>query len=157
MVRGSTEKTFGYLLECMPTLKTLFVPYHQNALPARLDLADLQKEAARHGVTILTAAVDNKDDLNNVIQNIPEKADCLWMTHSRLIVANGEAIIKAATQQKIPVVSATAQSKNGALLAYAPNAKSMGRQASRIADKILGAPTPRTSEQKRRNTPSVLI
>ena len=137
MVRGSTEKTLGYLLECMPELKTIFVPYHQHELPARLNLKDLQKEADRFGITILTANIKNKNDINNVLQNIPKETDCLWVTHSSLIVNNADAIINAAAKRNLPVASPTAQAQKGALLSYAPTAKSMGKQASKIAAKIL--------------------
>ena len=137
MVRGSTAKTLAYLLECVPTLKTLFVPFNDNDLPARLNLQDLRQEADKHGIAIITADVDNRADIDNALQNIPKGTDAVWMTHSRLIIGNAAAIIEAATKQKLPVVSPAPQYKTGALLSYAPNAKYMGRQASRLADKIL--------------------
>ena len=141
MVRGSTPKTLGYLLECAPTIKTIFVPFHQQDLPARLSLQDLRQEAGKRGIAIITADVANRADLARVMQNIPPAADCIWLTNSHLIVDNAAAIIDAATKRKLPTASPTAQHKNGTLVSYAPDAREMGRQASQLADKILrGAP-----------------
>lgn len=137
MVRGSTAKTLGYLLECLPALKTLFVPLSHNDLPAQLDLHDLQQEADRHGIAIITADVASKTDIDTALQNIAKEADGVWMTHSHLIVDNAATIIEAATKQKLPVFSPTAQHQKGALLSYAPSSRFMGRQASTIAAKIL--------------------
>ena len=137
-VRGSTAKALGYLMECLPSLKTIFVPFHHHELPAQLTFKDLKKEADKFGITLLTADIDNKDDLTKALQNIPKETDAVWMTHSRLIVANAHAIIQAATKQNLPVVSPASQYRNGALLSYAPNPQSMGQQAGRLAVKVLG-------------------
>ncbi|MDH4321006.1 MAG: ABC transporter substrate-binding protein [Desulfobulbaceae bacterium] len=137
MVRGSTPNTLAFLLECAPAIKTIFVPFHQQDLPARLSLKDLRQEAAKHGIAIITADVAGKADLAKTLQNIPPAADCIWLTNSRLIVDNAAAIVDAATKRKLPVASPTAQHRNGALVTYAPDSTEMGRQASRIADKIL--------------------
>ena len=137
MVRGSTAKSLGYLIECVPTLKTLYVPYHHSDLAAQLTLKDLKKEADKYGITILTADINNKDDLTKALQNIPQNTDAVWMTHSRLIVTNATTFIKEALHRKLPVISPASQYRNGALLSYGANPKSMGQQAGRIALKVL--------------------
>ena len=136
-VRGSTAKSLGYLMECVPSLKTIFVPYHCKELPAQLTLVDLKKEADKFGITVLTADVHNEEELNKSLQNIPTKTDAIWMTHSHMIVASAPDIIKSATERNIPVVSPASQYRNGALLSYAPNPKSMGAQAGRLAVKVM--------------------
>ncbi|MDH3360598.1 MAG: ABC transporter substrate-binding protein, partial [Desulfobulbaceae bacterium] len=137
MVRGSTAKSLGYLMECLPNLKTIFVPFHSSELPAQLTLKDLKKEADKFGINILTSDVSNNSSLEMALQNIPKQADAIWMTHSRLIVENAPTIILAATKLKIPVISPASQYRNGALLSYAPNPQSMGQQAGKIAAKVL--------------------
>lgn len=137
MVRGSTAKSLGYLMECLPSLHTIFVPFHNTDLPAKLTLADLKKEADKYGIIVISTDISNQTELYNALENTPSASDAIWMTHSSLIVANAPSIIEAATKLNLPVVSPAAQYRNGALLSYAPSPKDMGQQASKIADKIL--------------------
>ena len=144
MARGSTAKALGYLLDILPAIKTIFVPFHRRDMAAQFTVQDLKQAAAIFDIEIITPELDNVAELNEVLQAIPAVADALWLTHSHLIVSNTAMIVEAAMQHNIPVASSSLQVKNGVLVSYGVESSSMGRQAGRLADKLLqGIPAAR--------------
>lgn len=137
MSRGGTFTTLEYLCTIVPSIKTIFVPYHEKDLAAQLTMDDLQEAAACCKVEVVPALFDSVVELDTVLANIPEQADALWLTHSHLIVSNASRIIGAATRKGLPVASSSSQYRHGALLSYGVDPARMGEQAARMADKIL--------------------
>ena len=69
-------------------------------------------------------------------------AKLIWLTCSHLLASNVDKIVKAAEKQNIPVASSThSRQKSGILVAYGEHDIGLGKQAARLADKLLkGAP-----------------
>lgn len=137
MTRGSTAKALDYLLDMLPSIKTIFVPYHYQDTAARLTVEDLNNAAAVFGIEIVTAEINDLADLKKVLQNIPDRADALWLTHSHLIVSNAAMIVEAAMGYNMPVASSASQGEKGALVSYGVKSSSLTRKACRLANKIL--------------------
>lgn len=136
-VRGSTGKALEILQTICPKAKTIFVPFHESDHAACITVKDLQVDASRFGVKFILARVESSEDIEKVMSNIPAKADAVWLTCSSLILSNSNIIVNAARLKGLPVAASTARHNEGALISYGEDDYSVGRQASRIAVKIL--------------------
>jgi putative ABC transport system substrate-binding protein len=143
-VRGSTGKALEWFLKTVPSAKRIFVPFHYTDKAAVQTVADLQEAASFFNVKLITQQIASEEDLNTVLAHIPADIDGIWITHSHLIMSNMQKIISAATLLKKPTISSTDQSTAGVMLCYAMSLDMIGRQASRMADKILHGASPAT-------------
>lgn len=142
--RGSTGKTLEWFLKISPTAKRIFVPFHHTDTAAIETLEDLEVAANFFNLELIIRNLSTEQELKEVLADIPVGTDALWMTHSHLIVSNINKIITAANALRIPTISSTGQTKKGAMVCYAPSHEKLGRQASRMADKILKGADPAT-------------
>ena len=140
--RGSTAKTLEWFVKSVPTAKRIFVPVHYTDKAAIQTMEDLESAAEFFGVELVIRKAGNKQELDKVLSDIPVDIDAVWLTHSHLIVSNIQQIIAAATALKKPVISSTGQHEKGLMLSYAPSHEKIGKQASRMADKLLTGVSP---------------
>jgi putative ABC transport system substrate-binding protein len=136
-VRGSAEKSLYYLKEIKPDLKNIYVPFHVGNGPALVCMRDLEKAAQKLGVRILSEDVRNEEELMASLDKIPAEAEAIWLSNSHLVVSFVAEIVEAGNRLKIPVASPVNQLSDGILVSYAPNHLLIGKQTSRLADKLL--------------------
>lgn len=141
-VRGSTQKALEILVSVFPDIKKVFVPFHASDKAAQLTVDDLEEAAGKLEIQLDLVNVDTFEDLDTALKNIPSSADAVFITHSHLILSRVKQIIAAATARKIPVASSASHYKEGVLISYSVEYSSMGRQASRLALKILSGIKP---------------
>lgn len=140
--RGSTGKALEWFLKSVPSAKRIFVPFHYTDNAATQTVADLQEAASFFNVKLITEKIASEEELDTLLAHIPTDIDGIWVTHSHLIISNIKKIVAAATLLKKPVISSTDQSTAGVMLSYAMSQDMIGRQASRMADKILSGVSP---------------
>lgn len=140
--RGSTGKALEWFLKTVPSAKRIFVPFHYTDKAAIQTVTDLQEAASFFNIELITRKITSAEELNTALAHIPADIDGIWVTHSHLIISNIKKIVAAATLQKKPVISSTDQSTAGVTLCYATSHDMIGRQASRMADKILRGASP---------------
>jgi putative ABC transport system substrate-binding protein len=143
-VRGSTAKALEWFLKAAPSAKRIFVPFHHTDPAAIQTLEDLQMAATSLNVELITKNVTNEEEILKVLTDMPHDIDAVWLTHSHLIISNVEQIVARATALHKPVVSSTGQYTKGVMLCYAMAPEMVGKQASRMADKILTGTSPAT-------------
>ncbi len=141
-VRGSTQKALEMLVTVVPQVKNIFVPFHVSDKAAQLTVVDMKKAAAKLRVKLHLGEVKTAAELDKVILNIPADTDAIFLTHSHLILSKTAKIVAAATNKKIPVVSSAAQYNEGVLISYSIEYNRMGKQASRLAVKLLNGIDP---------------
>jgi len=141
-VRGSVEKSLYYLKEIKPDLKNIYVPFHVGNSPARVCMHDLRKAARKFGVQILSENVHDKEEVVRALGRIPAEAEAIWLSHSHLLVSLVAEFVKAGNRLKIPIASPVNQLSDGVLVNYASTSSTIGRQVSRLADKLLRGAKP---------------
>ncbi len=140
--RGSTGKALEWFLKTVPSAKRIFVPFHYTDKAAVETLADLQEAASFFNVELIVKQIASKEELDTVLAHIPADIDAIWVTHSHLIISNIQKIVGTATLLKKPTISSTDQSTAGVMLCYAMSQDMIGKQASRMADKIFKGASP---------------
>ena len=144
-VRGSTAKALEWLLTIVPDVKRIFIPFHITDKAAYLTVEDLRETAGKFNITLVTADVTNTEELETALTRIPVDTDAIWLTCSHLLFSNVDKIVKAAEELKIPVASSThSRQRSGILVAYGEEDVRLGKQAARLADKLLKGSSPET-------------
>lgn len=145
MVRGSTAKALEWLLTIVPDVKRIFIPMHITDKAACLTVEDLTKTADKLGIELVTESVTTAEEVETALTKIPADTDAIWLTCSHLLFSNVDKIVRAAEERKIPVASSThSRERSGILVSYGEEDSSLGKQASRLADKILKGNSPGT-------------
>lgn len=143
MVRGSTAKALEWLLAIAPDVKRIFIPFHITDKAACLTVEDLTETADKLGIKLITEDVTTTEELETALAGIPADTDAVWLTCSHLLFSNVDKIVKAAEDRKIPVASSThSRKRSGILVAYGEDDVLLGKQAARLADKILKGKSP---------------
>jgi len=142
-VRGSTAKALEWFLAVVPGAKQIFVPFHSTDKAASQTLEDLREATSLFKVELITGELTNEKELDAVLQQVPKRADAIWVTCSHLLLADLDKIVQAANNKKIPAASSThLHSKSGVLVSYGESDAVLGKQVSRIAGKIIRGMSP---------------
>jgi len=141
-VSGSTVKALDWLLKISPGIKHIFAPVSFDTKAADLSLSDLKRGADKLKIKLTVAETASAEMLQDALSSMPVDIDALFVLNSLLIVSNLQMIVKKAIELQLPVGSGTGQYINGVTISYGQNHFFSGRQASRIAHKILQGASP---------------
>jgi putative ABC transport system substrate-binding protein len=137
-LRGSTPKTLEWLLTAVPGTKHLFVPLAFDTKAARQSLKDLQQASDKLDVRLTVSEVNTVEEMREALSSVPDSVDALFVLHSILIVSNLNVLISAAEDLKMPIVSSGHEHyKKGVAVSYGHRNTQVGRQVSRLADKLI--------------------
>lgn len=145
-VRGSTAKALEWLLAIVPDVKRIFIPFHITDKAACYTVEDLQDTANKFDIELVTEDVTTAGELEKALTRIPDNVDAVWLTCSHLLFSNVDKIVRAASARNIPVASSThSRERSGILVTYGENDPRLGKQISRLADKLLKGASPATT------------
>lgn len=102
-------------------------------------LVDLvKKHAPSHGMEVVEAGAPKSSDVLAAARSLVGKVDVIYVPTDNTVVSAFEAVIKVATEAKIPVISADTDSvKRGAIAAQGFNYYDLGRQTGKMVVRIL--------------------
>jgi putative ABC transport system substrate-binding protein len=144
-VRGSTAKALEWLLAIVPDVKRIFVPFHITDKAACQTMEDLKETASKFNIELISEKITTGEELHKALTKIPDDIDALWLTCSHLLMSNVQDIVDAASARNIPTASSThARVRSGILVTYGENDFILGKQISRLADKLLKGAPPKT-------------
>jgi len=116
-------------------LGVIFNPGEANSAT----LVDLVKQfAPQHGLTVVKAGAPKSSDVLAAARSLVGKVDVIYIPTDNTVISAFEAVIKVATQAKIPLISADTDSvKRGAIAAQGFNYYDLGRQTGKMVVRIL--------------------
>lgn len=141
-IRGSTAKALGWLKAVVPDVKRLFVPFHYTDIAACMSLEDLNSAAGKLGVEVVTASFSTPEELMTVVGAIPDNIDVVWVTCSHMLYTHAREIVAAAMARNLPVATGAHVSQSGVLVSYGDDNDRIGKQVSRLVDRILQGESP---------------
>lgn len=132
-------KRLEILTKIDPRIKRIMVFGKKGSKPMKFSLESIKPVAERLGVTIIIKEVDDFKGLEKVLANISLKdADAIYYAPDPFISRYSAFLINHSLQQKIPTIFADGYfTQEGALASYGGNFVASGKQAARIAGKIL--------------------
>jgi len=131
-------KSTEWLYKLVPNLKTVFVPYTPNYNSSEVAMQDIKEVAKKLNFKVITKALHNPDKIEEFINSIPSNIDAIILPRDSLIESKIDYFSKYAIENKLPLgVPSYQQVEKGALYTFGFIHKELGKDAAKIADKIL--------------------
>lgn len=132
-------KRLEILLKIDPRIKRVVVFGKKGSKPMKFSLESMRPVAENLGITLVVKEVEDFKDLEREVGSITRNnAEAIYYAPDPFISRNFKFIINHSLEQKLPTIFADEYfAQEGALASYGGNFQSSGKQASRIAGKIL--------------------
>ena len=122
----------------VPGAKRLGVIFNPGESNSATLVALVNIYAPQHGMTVVEAGAPKSSDVLAAARSLVGKVDAIYVPTDNTVVSAFEAVIKVATESKIPVISADTDSvKRGAIAAEGFNYYDLGRQTGKMVVAIL--------------------
>lgn len=137
------EKGFQWVCKIVPDLKRMYVPLKPDDIAMALSVPVLKAAASRYQVELVFAEVNSEKELLFALDQIPEDVQAVWQLPSPYWSPFRTEFINACIKHKktLKVHNFTAF-QQGALIAYGLKDDLLGKQAARMAHKILQGASP---------------
>ncbi|MFC1965883.1 ABC transporter substrate-binding protein [Chloroflexota bacterium] len=134
----SQARRLELLLEIVPDIKRVFVPYNpEDAAPVSA-VAQIRKLAPGLGIEIVEGKARNDSEVTELLNNVPEGIDAIFLVPDSVVNARLADVLAVAYDRKLPVSGPSiAQVEEGALTTYGFIHHEVGVQAAQIAHHIL--------------------
>ena len=126
--------------DLVPSVSKILILYYPNIKPSTLGVEAAKKQASKLGVTIDARAVKSHEDIKNVMSALqPGEVDAMITVPTAPIDnAMKNIILPEVERLALPLVTHSRKMvEAGALASYGAPFYDMGKQAARLADKIL--------------------
>jgi putative ABC transport system substrate-binding protein len=127
------------ILECIPGLKRIGIPFNNAEPNAEYSAKVLGKEFSKRGITLVTASVTSSNDILQAGQYlVGQQIDALVVSADNTVYLGLPILAKLAAGQKIPLfVTEPMQAEKGACIGFGANFDQWGYQAGLKAVEIL--------------------
>lgn len=134
----SQARRLELLLEIVPDIKRIFVPYNPDDAAPASAVAQINELAPDLGVEIVESKTRSDSEVTELLNNVPEDIDAIFLVPDSIVNSRLTDILAIAYDRKLPVSGpSTAQVEEGALTTYGFIHHEVGAQAARIVDYIL--------------------
>lgn len=133
-------KRVELLHDLLPRVHRVLVLYSPHIIPSRIGVERARRAAAKYGMTIVARAVSTRAQIRAVMDNLkPGEVDAmLTVPNAPIDSAVKNIIVPNVRRLHLPVMTHSRHlAEEGALASYAANLYGMGKQAARLADKVL--------------------
>ncbi len=135
-------RTLEYLTKMAPSAKRVLLIYAADGVAVPF-LPAVKKAAPKLGLELVLQTVRSSDDLTAFLQNFPAGVDAVFILPDALVSTHVADILKVTNQRKLPLLAVVkAFVQGGAVLAYGWDYAPMGKQAARLADRLLKGAKP---------------
>jgi putative ABC transport system substrate-binding protein len=140
----TTERRLALFKEIMPALQKISVFFDANNALSRDNLKLAESAAKKLGLQATGYGVKSADELKTTLASVrAEDGAAIFQVADELVESEAEFLFENARAKKIATMfNEESWAISGALAAYGPNYLEMGRQAGRLADKILKGESP---------------
>ena len=126
------------LMEIVPGIRRIFVPYNPDDAAPLSAVSQLKELVSGLGIEMIEGLARNDDEVTELIHNIPQGIDAIFMLPDSMVNAHLAELLTAAFERKLPVSGPSiVQVEKGTLTAYGIIHHEAGAQAAHIADQVL--------------------
>ena len=126
--------------DMLPGAKRVLILYYPKIAPSRIGVEHAQQAAAKYGIQIDAHAVSSSEEVQKVMQGLkPGEVDAMLTVPTAPIDNVLQShILPVVNRLKIPLMTHSRPlAQAGALASYGANFYDLGKQAARLADKVL--------------------
>lgn len=125
-------------LKLYPDTKTFGVIYSTSEQNSQVQVEELEKVLDKKGIKLEKVGVNNVNDIPQAIASLSTKIDVLFALTDNLVANAGPIVAADLLKENIPSLSAEeGQVKKGLLMSKGVNYEEQGKQAARLAIKII--------------------
>jgi ABC-type uncharacterized transport system substrate-binding protein len=141
-------KRFELLVEAVPTIKTVYVPYNAS-LPTSLEtLALVEKAAAIYGVTLVKFEFSDDAGAQRALEEMPQGIDAIFLGDEIPIMIRLFAFADASIARRVPLAAPVTQFGDmgkfppGILIGYGGGLQDTYQQVAELINQILRGTAP---------------
>ena len=140
---GTTDMTpladqLALIKDIQPNVKNVGVIYNPGEDNSRVQVDLIKKGAETLGLTIVEAIAASNANVYSAAQSLVDKVDAIFLPTDNTVISSFESVIKVATERKIPLYCAEADSvRKAGTAALSLSYYELGRQTGQMAVKIL--------------------
>jgi putative ABC transport system substrate-binding protein len=139
----SISKQFAFFKRILPHLKQLGSVYNPGEANSVSIISKMNEVSDVFDITIHTTAATKTVEVMAATQNLLQKAEAIFVNNDNTALSAIDVIIKVATERGIPVFTSDIDCLDkGALAALGPDQYELGKQAGRMAHRILQDESP---------------
>jgi putative ABC transport system substrate-binding protein len=140
----TTEHRLALFKEIMPALKKISVFFDGNNAVSRDYFKLAERAATKFRLQVSAYPIKSSDELKTTLASLQaEDGAAIFQIADELVESEAEFIFATARSKKIATMfNEESWAINGALAAYGPSYLEMGRQAGRLADRIIKGESP---------------
>ncbi|MBN1310004.1 MAG: ABC transporter substrate-binding protein [Anaerolineae bacterium] len=139
---NAIPKSLEWLLELVPGMSAVYVPYHPDDAVAVQSIEPLPEAASELGIDLILDKVHSPEEMVAVVETLSEDT-VIFFIPSPSIEPGRSMMIEAATEQHLAVGSYTLEHIDiGAVATCGPTFFDMGKQAARLVDQIFKGTKP---------------
>ena len=142
-ISDNQARRLELLLQAAPGIRRVFVPYNPEDAAPSSAVVQVREIASSLGIEIVEGHARNDGEVTELLNNIPEDIDAIFMLPDSMVNARLADLIAVAIDNGLPVSGPSmAQVEGGALMAYGIVHHRAGAQAAHIADQVLKGTDP---------------
>lgn len=140
---GTTDMTplkdqLALIQDIQPGVKTVGIIYNPGEDNSRVQVDIIKKAAVELGLEIVEAIAANNAGVYPAAQSLIDKVEAIFLPTDNTVISSFESVIKVATERKIPLYCAEADSvRKAGTAALSLSYYELGRQTGAMAVKIL--------------------
>jgi putative ABC transport system substrate-binding protein len=142
-VGGFVPRGLDWLLRIVPEVKTVCVLHKPSDKSSVVGLAELKEAASALGVRLIVREVESGEAVLEACVNAPSETDAIVLLPSGPLESYAGLIAEAANKRRLPTLAPSpATGRNGLMIAFGMDFRPAGKQAARLANKVLTGTKP---------------
>lgn len=136
---GGEGKRLEWLHQLAPDSQRVYFPHDPRNPGAQSTLRAIQETAPKLGIELVPQEITSPEELDKAIENLPQNLDAIFIAPDTLMLEHADKFCQLALEQRIPLTTPSVYEfgKDGTLFTFGVDLATVGRQAARLADKII--------------------
>jgi putative ABC transport system substrate-binding protein len=134
---------FDMIEQVLPDCQTVGILGNTGEQNSASQIAQFETEAAARGLATAVAPVATTNDVLSAVSSLEGRAQCLLVGADGTVLAAVEALLQAAADAQLPLVTSGAEyAELGALIGIGPDFRDLGAASAEIVTQILQGAVP---------------
>ena len=134
---------FEWLIQLQPKIKKVLIPYTPGDKSSEFSRLEAYYAAQSKHILLIEEAVQNETRLAELLRHLPKDIDAIFLPRDSRIESYIKTFVDYADARRIPLAAPSLQQvEAGALITYGFIHTDMGKQAARLAKRILQGTSP---------------
>lgn len=132
------NKSLDAMNEVLPDAKKIGAIFNTSEINSKIQIENIKEAAKKRNMEVIDMGVSSTNEISQAVSALAKKIDLIFTPTDNLMAASMPLIVETAKKDKVPVIgSEEAHVQNGALAANSLSYKEIGREAGKMAARVL--------------------